>query len=145
MPIATIETEFVAAPDVPGADPAAPSTWWPAIIVDALTRARPYLQAPVIPQARAVGGDLPAYVNHGRWVVNCPSCPSAQNASFDDPWFWCPTCGSGGMWHKVTFPKQRTAIEVLLEKRPDITTRNWLPGESVADLRRENTDHGIRD
>jgi hypothetical protein len=38
---------------------------------------------------------------------------------------------------------ERQAIEAALRVRPDPTTRNWLPGETVADLLRENAEHDV--
>ena len=50
----------------------------------------------------------------------------------------------------VTVPGNRTIIESELLKRPwngrnpaEAVNRNWEPGETVATLKQENTDHGI--
>lgn len=91
------------------------------------------------------GTDLPVRVNHGRWVVDCPVCLSAQLASFTDPRFLCVTCGNvnvDGKWFRLAWPANAAAIEAALVIRPT-ENRNWSPGETVADLRRENTEHGI--
>jgi len=52
----------------------------------------------------------------------------------------------------VTVPSNRKAIETELLKRPmngrnpaEAVNRNWEPGETVATLKQENTDHGIGD
>jgi hypothetical protein len=34
-------------------------------------------------------------------------------------------------------------VERLLTFRPDVTTRNWVPGETLHDLLAENVAHGI--
>lgn len=34
-------------------------------------------------------------------------------------------------------------VERLLMMRPDVTTRNWTPGETLIDLMWENGQHGI--
>jgi len=85
------------------------------------------------------GTVLPAYVNHGRWVANCPNCnggifgPPAHGSH--DQTGACLDCG----WvYTLDYPVQAQAIERLLLLRPKPDNRNWLPGETVADLAREN-------
>uniref|UniRef100_A0A6M3IXM5 Uncharacterized protein n=1 Tax=viral metagenome TaxID=1070528 RepID=A0A6M3IXM5_9ZZZZ len=85
---------------------------------------------------------LEAYVNHGRWIVKC-ECGGAEKA-FENGLFMCRSCWNAGHRHKyrrVIFPAARVAIESVLEKRP-VPNRNWIPGESVTDLERENDEHG---
>jgi hypothetical protein len=88
-----------------------------------------------------------AYVNHGRWVADCPSegCGGAlelaQLASF-----LCPAClnaGSGHQWQPVRWPPEQPDIEAVLGVRPLLSNRNWRPGESIADLERENAENGM--
>jgi len=65
----------------------------------------------------------------------------------------CVECGNAsndGKWFQVTVPSNRKAIEAELLKRPmngrnpaEAINRNWEPGETVAALKQENTDHGI--
>ena len=120
----------------PQCDPARPSTWAPA-------------RALLDPTTGRVLGDLPdgfligvatdAYVNHGRWVADCPLCPSAQVVDRGCPEMWCPQCEPGG-WFTVVFPEDASAIEVVLDMRPRINNRNWVPGETVEDLVRENAE-----
>lgn len=141
--VATIESEFAAPPNVPGADPASPSTWWPAISLHSRATAQPYLKHRVMPSAMGVGATVEARVDHGRWIADCPSCPSAQDVTPADPRFWCPTCGSGDVWHRVVFPKNRAAIEEVLDLRPLAQNRNWRPSETLADLKRENAEHKV--
>jgi hypothetical protein len=98
-----------------------------------------------ITQEVHLGLELPVRVNHGRWVVDCPVCLSAQLASFTEQRFLCAECGNvsvGGKWLSIVWPPDAVAIENALVIRPT-ENRNWLPGETVADLRRENTGHGI--
>jgi hypothetical protein len=92
---------------------------------------------------------LVAWVDHGRWVVGCPSCNSAQIADPDDPRFFCYVCkntDNGQRWIAVHFPKPdvRREIESVLDDRPKDETRNWLPHETVGDLVSENESKGIR-
>ena len=90
---------------------------------------------------------LVARVNHGRWIVDCPWCRSAQDVDPDDLVFFCLDCGSeavDGKWCKVEIPasSRREKLETILAARPDARNRNW-EGESVAELARENRDYGI--
>jgi hypothetical protein len=96
--------------------------------------------------AVAVGVSVPVYVNHGRWVVMCPSCLSAEIGDRVAGRFMCHDCRNsdhGGMWITVDWPEDADAIDELLNARPDRLTRNWLPHETVADLAAENETHGI--
>lgn len=89
--------------------------------------------------------EVPAQVNHGRWIVPCPWCMSAQNASKTDPRFFCVECANGGRgWARVVFPPNVDDIETLLGMRPDRRTRNWIPGEPISRLLAENEAHEVR-
>lgn len=92
-----------------------------------------------------VAGTVPAEIARGNWRVMCPYCSGAivVEPGCD---FWCPDCamvGNQGAAMIVEWPVARDAIEYLLLKRPDPANWNWMPGESVDDLRRENILHGI--
>jgi len=104
------------------------------------------------PTPATIAGRVQARINHGRWLVGCPGCNSALVVDLSELVFMCVECGNaahGGQWLQVTLPRNRKAIEVELLKRPfgrnpaDAPTRNWEPGETVEDLRRENIEHGI--
>lgn len=92
-----------------------------------------------------------AEVNHGRWVARCPFCASAQVVSPAGPRFLCAGaegCANGparGAFVPVVFPPDdvRARIEAVLLVRPDRANRNWMPGETVADLIEENAEHGL--
>ena len=98
-------------------------------------------------------GTVAARINHGIWLVNCQGCNDALIINLDELVFMCPICGNAandGKWFKVTIPSNRKAIEAELLKRPwngrnpaSAVNRNWEPGETVATLKQENTDHGI--
>lgn len=80
---------------------------------------------------------IEAYVNEGRWVVSCPNCAGAQYACRTDHRFMCVECGNdaiAGKWRPVVWPVTAADIEAELEKRTRHTNRNWMPGETVADL-----------
>lgn len=90
-----------------------------------------------------------ARVEGGRWIADCPFCPSAQVVSPADPRFLCAGldgCANGeirGAFARVVFPAEpvREQIECVLCERPDRGTRNWLPGGKVGDLAAENAAH----
>ena len=98
-------------------------------------------------------GEVAARINHGRWLVDCSGCNSALVIHLGQLVFMCVECGNdhnGGKWLRVTVPANREAIETELLKRPwsgrnpaSAINRNWEPGETVATLKQENTDHGI--
>lgn len=89
-----------------------------------------------------------AYVNHGRWCVDCPhGCGSAQYASRKDRRFFCVDCDNAGdpRWIPVDWPSDLEigAIEAALLARPDVTSRNWKPGETIEQLVAENAEHDL--
>ena len=96
---------------------------------------------------------MPARIRQGRWVVTCPAvgCGGALLVTADPALFICCYCGSpenGGRWYHVAFPADEAAIEAELLRRPARSAlmaeqRNWEPHESLADLQRENREHGI--
>lgn len=89
---------------------------------------------------------LRARVYRGTWIVDCPTCRSAEMAWRAEPRFFCSEClnqANGGLTYAVRFPSQADRIEAILRRRHDPATRNWTPGESLAALRRENTAHGL--
>ena len=87
-----------------------------------------------------------AQVNDGRWLVYCPgrSCNGAEYA-WEEGEFMCVSCFNADADHcylPSTFPKERLAIEGILDARP-LTNRHWWAHESLADLEIENIEHGI--
>lgn len=79
--------------------------------------------------------DVVAYINHGRWVVDCV----CNGAGFTSPEFKVSCCfDCGRMYTSVIFPTQRKQIEEVLLSRKEKETRNWIPGESVKSLRTES-------
>ena len=96
-----------------------------------------------VPVGSKVGVFLRVLVNDGRWLVQCPSCHSAQFAAKTDHRFFCVECqnrANGGLWVAVEWPNNVDAIEALLELRSDVRTRNWRFGD---DLAAENDQHGV--
>ena len=82
-------------------------------------------------------GGIAAYINHSRWVADCPNCNAgiACHPGVSDA--VCLECGER---YRVAFPRDREGIEaVLLQRRK--ANRHWYPGETIDDLRRENEAH----
>lgn len=103
-------------------------------------------EALVLPEATAESPRAAAEVNHGRWVVRCPFCMSAQVAAASDQRFLCWDCGNaavGGQWVTVVWPSRdlRRGIEDALNRRPP-QHRHWLPHETVEGLEAETELHG---
>lgn len=93
-----------------------------------------------LPTVTAAGPIVFAQVNQGRWIIQCPWCPSAEYASIEDHRFFCTDCINGpvgGAWLPVHWPDDVNLIEQLLAVRPR-RARNWLPGETVDHLVEEN-------
>ena len=83
---------------------------------------------------------IQAYVNHGRWIAECPDCRNAQLACKTDPRFLCNECGNvavGKLWRQVVFPPNVNGIENQLTNRP-LENQNWSPGESRMSLAVDN-------
>lgn len=109
-------------------------------------------QPSALPGIAGAKGTVDAYVNHGRWIAECPDgCGHAVIASDREPFYICTRCGNeanDGQWLNVKFPRQRKSIEAELVRRAarhphkDAPTRNWKPGETVAELRSERQLRG---
>lgn len=87
--------------------------------------------------------ELPVYVNHGRWVVDCPFCRAGQFASRSDHRFYCAECQNaaiGGVFVKTVWPKDAAKIEEALLERPNLLNQNWVPGETVKQLHAEHKE-----
>lgn len=85
-------------------------------------------------------GPLPAYLNHGAWVADCPLCKSAERVLIGQRQFRCRACG---FMADITFPPEWADIMRAVMVRPKLENRNWLVGETVDDLLAENIEHGI--
>lgn len=87
-----------------------------------------------------------AYVNHNRWIVDCPDCRAAVYIWLDAPAMLCSECWNasiGGKYRRVILPKDVAGIAAALMERPLPQNRNWRPGETVAMLRADNQQHGL--
>lgn len=86
-----------------------------------------------------------AQVNHGRWIVECEHCHSAEllDSSLT---FFCSECqnkATGGRYRPVLVPGQRKRIEEVLLLRPSAKNQSWAPQESVKKLEAENLENGL--
>lgn len=92
------------------------------------------------------------YLNHGRWVIDCPSltCGGAERVQ---PWQHLIVCVCAdrdfcqhgpycGTIIQLDWPADRAAIEAVMLFRP-LLNRNWYPGEPVEHLVEENAAHGL--
>lgn len=94
-----------------------------------------------------------AYVNHGRWVIDCPGdgCYAALKATdtgvvcdcMDEVVCDHPTIPHG-LAIDILFPDTSDDITRLLDLRPRRINRNWYPGETLDDLKAENVTHGAK-
>lgn len=96
-----------------------------------------------------------AYVNHGRWIADCPQmCGGALELKPKETQFACRECKWIGV---VDWPHDADEIMEVLQERPIPKTRNWFPrghylavrtntphGQSVADLIQETKDREVR-
>lgn len=83
-----------------------------------------------------------AYVNHGRWLADCPLGDGEARLVNPAYEFFCIGCGNtfAVLWPDAKTMKQITKV---LEQRPASGSQNWYPHESVADLTAENADRGL--
>ena len=93
-----------------------------------------------------------AYMNHGRWVADCPrTCGYAWDLKDNEFLVHCGECGNVC---PVDWPDNAQEIWDELQKRPLPRTRNWFPeshelairsgsphGQTVHELRIETMEH----
>lgn len=94
-------------------------------------------------------GTVYARHNWGRWIADCPACPSAVALSPGMDTAVCWDCGE--KVDPILWPADPDGIETLLSMRPAfvkddngswICPRNWEPGETLNDLLADNVTHG---
>jgi hypothetical protein len=82
-----------------------------------------------------------AYVNWGRWVVECPyGCGNALTLPPGHPTFFCTdTAGTGGCHRTadIEWPPNADQIMAALAKRPAPKHRNWFPAGHPLAVRAE--------
>ena len=112
-----------------------------------------WLKSQVLPMARRFGVTIGSItqevqpqgleIRQGNWLAIC-ACNGAEYG-WEEGFFVCLSCFNAAAGHKLlrtVFPAEREEIENILELRP-LPNRNWRPGETLEDLRRENIDHGL--
>lgn len=86
-----------------------------------------------------------AYVNHGRWVADCPTpfCTGAAVLMPGAPYLCgnCLNAECGYRYRLVEWPIQRREIEDILSARLLPENANWRPGETIERLALENEVH----
>lgn len=85
-----------------------------------------------------------AHANWGAWAAKCDRCPWGGRLQRFTPSFECPFCG---LFNEVIWPSEEMVkgVERLLMMRPDPSTRNWWPHETLHDLMWQNAEHGVLD
>lgn len=88
---------------------------------------------------------LVARVDHGRWLADCPACNAGIALTPGASEAFCFGFGCGHRFTHIAWPDDAAVeeIERTLRARPKIATRNWLPTETVDDLRRENRERKL--
>jgi len=128
-----------------------PIDWTPAQRVVWRSSQMPLGRRHEIVESREINKDVRAFavINAGRWLVQCPfpGCNGAQYASLTDQRFWCIDCQNQAVsqkWVEVKWPENTDALELALSNRPK-SAQNWLPGESIEDLARQDKEQRVRD
>lgn len=82
-----------------------------------------------------------AYVNHSRWVANCPECNGGMGCWRASKTACCLGCGHEFF---VIWPAKKDfeEIERLLLRRAKEVNRNWYPMETLLGLQTENAMNG---
>lgn len=94
---------------------------------------------------------LIAYVNHGRWVADCPHCNGGIMLDPTWPLAACLGAGCHRVFRAIAQPAEWAQIEEILAVRP-VPHQHWgyergvarsltAPVQSIADLHRENAEH----
>jgi len=106
---------------------------------------REYRDVPLFPTGMSLERTVAAYVNHGRWLWDCPICNAAQVCAAGDERAFCIECfNAGDGWWPVVWPDSttRAQIEELLVRRPAQEQRSWYPHEPLEQLQLENLSIG---
>jgi hypothetical protein len=99
-----------------------------------------YARAPFAPRDRISDATVLPRIEHGRWCALCPAC--AQTMAVSPEWRLALCFACGAEYASLELPSDWRGIESALLAR-EVVNRNWLPGESVADLATENETYGV--
>lgn len=99
-----------------------------------------------LPRSEYATESVVADVRQGRWLVLCPNptCDGIELAN-EHEGFFCCECRNALVGHRpmrIVFPTERSTIEEILLERELPVIRDWLPGETVEQLRAENAAKG---
>lgn len=113
-------------------------------------------QAVQIPPTGDVADEAPpvdAWVYRTWWVASCPDCATPDGSPRctmfvwrERPLFMCAYCWNvavGGKWRRVRFPEEAEEIERVLGARRFAHEHNYVVGETVAELKRQNRVLGV--
>lgn len=81
-----------------------------------------------------------AYVNWGRWVIDC-DCGAGNAVDVTTRMAACLSCGL--VHHAVRLPREHEAIEHALSRRTYAWNQNWNRDETLEQLEAENIEHGL--
>lgn len=75
---------------------------------------------------------LDAYVNHGRWVADCPICNGGIALWKEHESGCCLDCGT--IYSRISWPSKKDIelVEETLVKQPIYEERNWKPSVETA-------------
>lgn len=101
-----------------------------------------------MPSGKVARGAAPlavARINTGRWIVDCPFCAGAELWDEETGLFFCFSCrnaAAAGDYLRVQIPDAgvRAMVEEHLTRERPFKARNWNPGETVDDLRRQDAE-----
>lgn len=76
-----------------------------------------------------ITGTTQAYINHGRWVVDCGRqyCGNAEALAPNQATYVCAGHGACGWQGMVEWPHNAQELMDALNLRPVPATRNWFP------------------
>lgn len=86
-----------------------------------------------------VADPIQPVIQQGRWLV---PCPCGNFPSYDPEW-QLAVCLDCAAIYKSAPPCDWREIEACLMRRPNAENRNMEHDETLADLRRENDEHGL--
>jgi hypothetical protein len=95
-------------------------------------------------RTRADVRTLVAYLNHGRWIADCPNCMNGIVLHPEWPRIGCLGDGCYRTFVSIEMPANWREIEEAVQDRR-VDKRNWFPGESLERLRAENMLNRVRD
>lgn len=97
----------------------------------------------------AINGPIPflaeeqpdVYVEAWKWVIRCASPDCDNRPAYGWGIACCFDCAA--IYEGLTLPDAADEITRLLEQRPKLSQRTWLPTETMADLQAENATLGV--